>query len=71
MCALPNNKGASGSEKYFGSIGRKLIETKLSAFSATCDPPATRASSVVQVLANIVKLNSLELRKLDVSPRAL
>jgi len=53
MCALPNKKGASEPEKYFWSIGRKRTETKLIAFSATCDQPATRASSVLQVLANM------------------
>jgi len=73
MCVLPNRKGASGPEEYFGSIGRKRIETELSASSATNDQPATRASDVLRVLANMfsVMLTSYELRRIYVPPRAL
>jgi hypothetical protein len=53
MCALRNRKGASGSVEYFGSIDRNRTATELRASSATCDQPATRASGVLQVLANM------------------
>lgn len=53
MCALPNRKGTNGTEEYFRAIGRKRIEKELSASSATCDQPTTRASGVLRVLGNM------------------